>query len=90
MSKDRQGTVDTLTKKHYFKLKCTGPMSYHLGCVFGRDRHETLQFDPRKYVEKIEEFYHSIFGSKPKQLCMPQLEKGDHPELDTSKCLYQD
>ena len=30
-SKDYQGTLDALTNKHHFKLKGTGPISYHLG-----------------------------------------------------------
>ena len=49
-SKDPHGTVDTLTSNHHFKLKGTGPMSYHLGCNFGRDRDETLYFAPRKFI----------------------------------------
>ena len=31
-----------------------------------------------------------MFGSKPKLNVMSPLEKGDHPELDTSECLEQD
>ena len=30
-SKDLHSVVDSLTIKHHFKLKDTGPMSYHLG-----------------------------------------------------------
>ena len=36
-SKNPQNVVDTLVKKHHFKLKGTGTMSHHLGCDFGRD-----------------------------------------------------
>ena len=31
-----------------------------------------------------------MFGSKSKELCVLLLEKGDHPELDTSKYVDQD
>ena len=68
----------------------TDSMSYHLGCDFGRDGDGTLYFAPRKYIEKMEECYCSMFGSKPKQICMSPLENGDYPELDTSECLDQD
>ena len=52
-SKDLKGTVDALINKHHFKLKGTGPISYHLACDFERDGHGTLQFAPRKCVENI-------------------------------------
>ena len=89
-SKEPQNVIDTLTNKHQFKLKGTGPMSYHLGCDFGRDEDGTLHFAPRKYIEKMEECYCSMFGSKPKQTYMSPLEKGDHPELDAFNYLDQD
>ena len=89
-SKDPQSVIDTLINNHHFKLKGTGPMSCHLGCDFGRDEDGTLHFAPRKYIEKMEECYLSMFGSKPKQIYMSPLEKGDHPELDISKYLDQD
>ena len=65
-------------------------MSHHLGCDFGRDEDGTLHFSPRKCIEKMEECYLSMFGSKPKKIYMSPLEKGDHPELDVSKYLDQD
>ena len=89
-STDPQGAVNALTNKHYFKLKGTVPISYHVGCDFGRHGDGTLYFAPRKHVEKMEECYYSMFGSKPKQLCMSSLEKGDHPDVCTSKYLNQD
>ena len=36
-SKDLQGVVDALTKKHHSKLKITGPIPCYLGCDVGRD-----------------------------------------------------
>ena len=41
-------------------------------------------------MEKIEDSHVNMFRSKPKQICASPLEKGDHPELDTSECLGQD
>ena len=65
-SKNPQGAVDTLTKNHHFKLKGTVPISYYLGCDFGRDGDGTLHFAPRKSISKMEECYCIMFGSKPK------------------------
>ena len=65
-SKDAQSVIDTLINSHHFKLKDTGPMSCHLGYDFGGDEDGTLHFAPRKYIEKMEECYQSMFGSKPK------------------------
>ena len=89
-SKDPHGAVDALTNKHHFKHKGTGHTSYHIGCDFGRDGDGTLHFTPRKHVEKMEKYYHIMFRLKPKEIYASPLEKGDNPELDTSKCLDQD
>ena len=40
-SRDPQAIVDVLTNKHHFKLKGTGPISFHLGCDFNRDDDRT-------------------------------------------------
>ena len=73
-----------------FKLKGTGPISYHLGCNFDRDENGILCFAPRECIEKMEDSYLHMFGEKPKQICASPLEKGDHPELDTAEHLDQD
>ena len=60
-SKDPKSIISTLSKKHNFKLKGTGPISYHLGCDFGRDEDGTLCFAPRKCIEKMEECHLNVF-----------------------------
>ena len=70
-----------------FKLKGSGPLSFHLGCGFSRDSSGTLCMDPGKYVEKMECSYQQLFHCKPCQKVMSPLEKGDHPELDTTAFL---
>ena len=89
VSKDCQGIIDKLTKTHKFKLKGTGPISFHLGCDFFRDKDNVLCYAPRKYIEKMIANYVRIYGQKPKQYTSP-LVKGDHPELDTSELLEID
>jgi hypothetical protein len=85
-SKEPKGIIDTLTDDHNFKLKGTGPISFHLGCDFFRDDDGCLCFAPNKYILKLLDNYQRIFGSQPKKYSSP-LEKGDHPELDTSELL---
>ena len=51
VSKDPQKLIDTLTNNHEFKLKGTGPITFHLGCDFFRDEHGVLCYAPRKYID---------------------------------------
>ena len=69
-SEQPQTIVETLTNEHNFKLKGTNPMNYHLGCDFGRNENDTLHCASRKYIEKMEECYFNMFGSKPKLAVM--------------------
>ena len=36
------------------------------------------------------DYYHNVFGTKPKLSFSSPLEKGDHPKLDTSEHLDSD
>ena len=84
--KDPSGFVKMLETKHKFILKGTGPITFHLGCDFLRDEDGTLRLEPKKYIERVIASYERHFGCKPKgdTRCSSPLEKGDHPELDTS------
>ena len=90
VSKDPKLITDILVNKYNFKLKGTGPIKYHLGCDFTRDKEGVLCFAPKKYIEKMIDSYQNTFGVKPKLNISSPLEKGDHPELDTSELLDQD
>ncbi len=83
-AKNPKAITDLLQGKYQFKLKGTGPISFHLGCNFVWDEEETMYMSPRKYIKKLLGMYERIFGSKPKQNITLPLEKGDHPELDMS------
>ena len=50
-SKCPKSIIDFLTNKHCFKLKGTSPISYHLGCDFGRNNDGTLHSAPKKHIE---------------------------------------
>jgi hypothetical protein len=54
---------------------------------FFRDDDDVLCIASRKYVEKMIANYERIFGESPRQTYTAPIEKGDHPELDTSELL---
>ena len=84
-SKSPMELMNKLEKEYGFGLKGTGPISYHLGCDFIRDKSGILCIQPKKYIEKMVGTYERLFGSKPKDVYTSPLEKGDHPEKDTSE-----
>jgi Reverse transcriptase (RNA-dependent DNA polymerase) len=81
--KDPKEFTDTLEKKHKFKLKGTGPITFHFGMDFRRDDDNTLCISPSKYIDKLIQNYEKLFGMKQSTSATSPLEKGDHPELDT-------
>ena len=83
-SRDPKAITDELEGKYSFKLKGTGPISYHLGNDFYRDKEGVLCMAPKKYIERMIDTYFQIFGVKPRTVYTSPLEKGDHPELDAS------
>ena len=86
-SKDPQVIIRQLETTNKLELKNTGKVTFHLGCDFFRDDDGVLCYGPRKYIERITFMYTDMFGVKPKQNMSSPLEKGDHPELDTSPLL---
>jgi hypothetical protein len=78
---------DILMQKYNFKMKGTGPITFHLGMDIYREDSGTLCIAPRKYIKCIVANYERIFGESPKHVVTSPLEKGDHPELDTSDLL---
>ena len=89
VAKDPGEIARQLEEVYHFKLKGTGPISYHLGCDFFRDSTGTMCFSPKKYIGKMKETYERMFGHTPKPYSSP-LEYNDHPEMDTSEELDED
>jgi Reverse transcriptase (RNA-dependent DNA polymerase) len=85
--KDPRKFLENLETKHKFKLKGSGPISFHLGCDFERDQDGTLSMVPRQYIERMINQYERMFSCKPKLNVTSPLDKGDHPETDTSEFL---
>jgi hypothetical protein len=71
---DPNSNVQTLHKKHKFKLKGVESLTYHLGCNYFHDMDGTLCYGPRKYIDKIMGQYENMFGYKPREYTLP-LEK---------------
>jgi hypothetical protein len=90
VSNDPAGIIKMLTDEHRFKLKGTGPISYHLGCSYERDKDGVLRMGSSRYIERMSDNYHIMFGERPKTSYTSPLEKGDHPELDVSEELDED
>jgi hypothetical protein len=59
-------------------------LTYHFRCDYFRDHDETLCSGPRKYITKMMDQFKNMYDFKPKEYISP-LEKGDHPEVDTSE-----
>jgi hypothetical protein len=55
-----------------------------MACLFG-----IVHMAPKKYIEKMMMGYEQMFGEKLSTKVHSPLEKGDHPELDTSELLDQ-
>ena len=88
-SKDPQQILDDLMKIYKFHLKGSGPLEFHLGCDFFRDRDGVLCQSPKKYIQRMVDNYSRLFGKQPRHYKTP-LERGDHPELDDSEFLDAD
>ena len=90
-SKNPEAIINALeSDPHNFKLKGTGPTSFHLGCDYFRDEDGTLCVGPIKYIDKMAMEYERLYGTKPSTKASSPLEKNDHPELDDSPILDDD
>jgi hypothetical protein len=85
-SREPDEIVRILEELHKFKLKGSGPTSFHLGCDFFGDEDGVLCYAPKKYILRMLDTFERLFGKQPKQY-VASLEGGDHPELDDSELL---
>ena len=84
--KDPKKFCDTLKEKYNFKLKGDGPIDYHIGLNYYKDKDGTLIQQPLKYIDRMIKSYEDTYKELPKKFKTP-LEKNDHPEVDTSDLL---
>jgi hypothetical protein len=60
---------------------------FHLGIDVFQDTDNTLYISSNNYIEKMVKSYKRMLGEALKQNFTSPLEKGDHPEIDTSELL---
>ena len=89
-SRHAMGIIEELEKGQGFKLKGTGPITYHLGCDYKRDEDGTLAMGPVRYIERMAEGYERTYGTRPKLTYRSPLEPNDHPEIDDTPLLEVD
>ena len=86
-AQDQGKIIQTLKEDYKLNVKGDGPLSHHLGADYTRDKDKTLVCQPKKYIDRLIESYHSMFKQdRPKNMRTP-LDKNDHPELDDTELL---
>ena len=85
------GQIIQVHKENY-KLKVKGdvPLSHQLGADYTRDKDNSLVCQPKKYIDRMIESYHSMFKQDPPKNMRTPLDKNDHPELDDTDILTGD
>ena len=79
--------IQTLKEDYKLKVKGDGPLSHYLGADYTRDNIKTMVCQPKKYIDRLNDSYHSMFKqNQPKNMRTP-LDKNDHPELDDTELL---
>jgi hypothetical protein len=89
-AKDPEAIMEVLMKKYKLKLKGTRPISFFPGCDYFHDNDGILCYVPCKCINRMMTTYKQLFNEKPRLTVTSPLEKGDHPELDTSELLSED
>ena len=79
--------IQTLKEDYKLKVKGDGPLSHHLGADYTRDKDKTLVCQPKKYIVRLIESYHSMLKQDPSKNMRTPLDKNDHPELDDTELL---
>ena len=81
--------IQTIKEDYKLKLKGDGPLSLYLGADYTRDKdkEKTLVCQPKKYIDRLVDSYHSMFKQDPPKNKRTPLDKNDYPELDDTELL---
>ena len=79
--------IQTLKEDYELKVKGDGPLSHHLGADCTRDKDKTLVCQPKKYIDRLIDSYHSMFKQDPPKYMRTPLDKNDLQELDDTELL---
>ena len=86
-AQDQGKIIQTLKEDHKLKVNGDGPLSHHLGADYTRDKDKTLVCQPKKYIDRLVDSYHSMFKQDPPKKMRIPLDKNDRPELDYTELL---
>ena len=86
-AQNRGKIIQTIKEDYKLKVKGDGPLSHHLSATYTRDKDNTLVCQPKKYIDRLIESYHSMFKQDPPKNMRTPLHKNDHPELDDTELL---
>ena len=86
-AQDPDQIIQSLKEDFKLKVKGDGPLSHHIGADYTWDKDNTLVCQPKNYIERLAESYHSIIKQNPPKNMRTPLDKNDHPELDDSELL---
>ena len=79
--------IKTLREDYKLKVKGDEPLSHPLGADYTRDKDNTLVCQPKKYIDRLVESYHSMFNQDPPKNMRTPLDKNHSPELDDTELL---
>ena len=79
--------IQTLKEDYKLKVRGNGPLSHHLGADYTRDKDKALVCQPKKYIDRLIESYHSMLKQDPPKNMRTPLDKNDHPELNDTELL---
>ena len=79
--------IQTLKDDYKLKVKGDGPLSHHLGADYTRDKDKTVVCQPKKYIDRLVDSYHSMFKQGQTKNMRTPLDNIDHPELDDTELL---
>ena len=67
--------IQTLKEDYKLTVKGDGPLSHHLGADYTKDKDKTLVFQPKKYIDRLVDSYHSMFKQDPPKNMSTPLDK---------------
>ena len=73
--------ITTLEGRYGYNLKGVGPITYHLGFDFFRDKENVLCMTPITYIKRMVDMYILFFGKRHGRKFLSPLSRGDYPEL---------
>ena len=79
--------IQTLEEDNKLKVKGDGPLSHHVGASYTRGNDKTLVCQPKKYIHRLVDSYHSMFKQDPPKNMRTPLDKNNHPEMDDTELL---